>query len=209
MLPAERQASQRAFMDGSARVVVATHAFGLGIDKADIRFVHHAGLPASLEQYVQEIGRAGRDGKPAQCWVVYGTRDYHIQRFMIDKSYPDVDLLEALLARANEMFAGAPTLDEGALLRHLKASVFAAEDEVREAYQVLCREGLLTRLKAKGTGLSEGAEVLVAEGTEPADQVLADYPLRKIEALAKLDAMRAYVGLAGPRQGYLDDYFRK
>ncbi len=82
---AQRQMYQREFLSGKIRIMVATSAFGLGIDKADIRFVHHLGLPGSFEQYVQEIGRAGRDQKQANCQLFYGPKDYYIQKFMIEK----------------------------------------------------------------------------------------------------------------------------
>lgn len=63
----ERRRVQRAFMEGQLPVVVATVAFGMGLDRSDVRAVLHLGLPSSLENYVQAVGRAGRDGKPAQC----------------------------------------------------------------------------------------------------------------------------------------------
>ena len=108
MSPDARDASQKAFAAGTVRVVVATHAFGLGIDKSDIRFVHHAGLPGSIEQYVQEVGRAGRDGLPATCCLIYGPRDYYIQKFMIDKSYPRSSSCKPCSRKASASSPAAP-----------------------------------------------------------------------------------------------------
>ncbi|HYZ88141.1 MAG TPA: RecQ family ATP-dependent DNA helicase, partial [Myxococcales bacterium] len=79
----EREASQRRFMSDASRVMIATSAFGLGIDKPDIRFVVHWNFPDSLETYYQEAGRAGRDGKPARAILFYPLEDKHVQAFFL------------------------------------------------------------------------------------------------------------------------------
>jgi len=85
---AARRAAQDDFMEGRSRVMVATNAFGLGIDKPDIRFVLHYQLPSGLEAYYQEAGRAGRDGKASLCTLLYLRADKAVQQFFLAGRYP-------------------------------------------------------------------------------------------------------------------------
>jgi ATP-dependent DNA helicase RecQ len=87
--PGTRRTNQQTFIDGKARIIVATVAFGMGIDKPDVRAVIHYQHPGSLEAYYQEAGRSGRDGQKAQCVVLYDKRDSGLQRFFIELRYPN------------------------------------------------------------------------------------------------------------------------
>jgi len=99
-LPREARAeAQRRFMAGEAPVVVATNAFGMGIDKANVRTVCHESVPSSLEAYYQEAGRAGRDGKPARCLVFATGKDKGLHVFFIERSTVDDDALKAVARR--------------------------------------------------------------------------------------------------------------
>ena len=102
-LPAARRAqAQDAFMEGAVRVMVATNAFGLGIDKPDIRFVLHYQMPASVDAYYQEAGRAGRDGNDARCTLLYVRQDRALQQFFMSGRYPTLDDLQAVHATLHQ-----------------------------------------------------------------------------------------------------------
>ncbi len=99
-LPREARAeAQRRFMAGEAPVVVATNAFGMGVDKADVRTVCHESVPSSLEAYYQEAGRAGRDGRPARCLLFATSKDKGLHVFFIERSAVGDDALKAVAQR--------------------------------------------------------------------------------------------------------------
>ena len=132
----ERTRIQDAFMSGRLSVVAATNAFGMGIDKEDVRGVVHFDIPKTVEAYYQEIGRAGRDGKPAEISLVYRRGDRRVQEFFIDNSHPPEYVVravwEALVdAGINPVFRSyaslAADIGSGATDRMVGASLVALE----------------------------------------------------------------------------------
>ena len=131
-----REKAQDVFMAGELDVIVATNAFGMGVDKSDIRLVVHADIPRSPEAYYQEAGRGGRDGKPTRCVLLFNHGDIRLQEFLIDASYPSAEVLRGLwklLARQPEL----GTLDarrrraRGALKPHLPGDAVATRRSAR------------------------------------------------------------------------------
>lgn len=141
-----RAAAQDAFLNGKIKVMVATNAFGMGIDKADIRFVIHYNLPGSLEAYYQETGRAGRDNKIAYCLLLFSPADRYLHEFFIRNNYPPRELIrqvyQTLLEQKTDPILLTYKQIEAAL------AIRVNETAVGSAVRILEENNLLERLRS-------------------------------------------------------------
>src|SRR4051812_34192715 len=140
---AHRHAVQDAFMNESVRAIVATNAFGMGIDKPNVRLVVHHAMPGTLEAYYQEAGRAGRDGQPAEVYLLHAFPDRFTHEFFIKGAFPERALVERVYerVRADADKTGAVMLEPARIAAALPGKI--SDREVESALRLLIQCGAL------------------------------------------------------------------
>ena len=191
MRKSARDDVQSRFMEGGVRVIVATNAFGLGVDKPDVRFVIHRDVPASVEAYYQEAGRAGRDGELARCTLIYREGDLHRAAFLAATGQLTVDDLE----RAHTALR---TLGSATVPQLQKASGLG-RGELERVVELL-EEDKIVRVE-------RGRVRLLRADFDPESISLEGEAQRRQYARSRVEMMRTYAELRECRRRYILNYF--
>jgi ATP-dependent DNA helicase RecQ len=200
---ASRSSVQEAFIAGDLQVVVATNAFGMGIDRPDVRLVIHYNLPGTLEAYYQEAGRAGRDGDPARAVLLYATRDRALQEFFIENDAPASNELRSLYnALGNGAKVSATDVWIGS--DDLAIATGLPDVKIRVGLEQLESAGVIERLGDDGLRMLVRRKAWNAAATSAATAVVEQ---RRRHRRQQLDAMIGYAEANTCRRRILLNYF--
>ncbi len=194
----DRDTEQERLMEAKDLVMIATNAFGLGVDKSNIRYVLHYHVPGSLEAYAQEAGRGGRDGKPSRCVLMFSPDDVAIQEYFLTGTYPSRRQVRAVY---KALGIWSPSDEAPPTIANLALSSHVGTQRTRTVLSLLKDEGFVVEREEGTFWLAEG---------RPSDDVLNDkarqYEARRIADRQRLDALLAYVKTPGCRNQVILDY---
>lgn len=201
-----RARAQAQFMAGEFGVVVATNAFGMGIDRSDLRFVVHHDIPGSVEAYYQEVGRAGRDGEPSRCELLFNYADVQTQEFFIEGANPTretiVALYDALIALCVDGPIEKPIAEIAESVAEMPNTMAAGS-----ALYLLQRAGFIERDYRPGSRTYTTRLVHPIKRLDRLEIDFAQLDAKRERDYAKLGQMIAYVDTRACRHRYILEYF--
>jgi ATP-dependent DNA helicase RecQ len=190
-------------MESSDLIMVATNAFGLGVDKANVRNVLHYHVPGSLEAYAQEAGRGGRDGKPARCVLLFSPDDVAIQEYFLSGTYPTKRQVKMVFDALSAFGSAAGKLAEESepTIANIALSSGVGQQRTRTVLGLLKDEGFITE--------KEGGVFYVADPPPEIGELMErakQYEARRIADRQRLDALLTYVKAPGCRNQVILEY---
>jgi ATP-dependent DNA helicase RecQ len=196
MKSGDRTQTEAAFMQDEIDVLVATTAFGMGMDKPNVRFVFHADISDSIDSYYQEIGRAGRDGNPAEIILFYNPEDLRIRRFFASGGHLDTEEVKQVAEMLQEQ-------DEPIAPKELQEETELSQGKLKTALSRLSEVGAVETLPTGEVMVSEEVEDLEIAATAAVE---AQERQRQFEK-SRLEMMRSYAEVRDCRRAYLLNYF--